>query len=294
MKNRKTKKMRTENRTSRAAEALPHVERALELGDHHPGTSHLLEEIKKDLGLERDAPPRHHCVLCGREQGFEGICYFCRAEAERGRYEKMPDDELRAGISAIIADIGNIRAFKETYHDFIGLLSCRDINTGEIARAAFENGVFHPPQIYRDASAGVRDGLLCLLAKPDFPEVNNLLQCLAEIGDQVVAEAFRRFDADPPAWLGKLHWSAVQYLMTGDLSLDDAGNLRPLFFEPCYEFVEKRAPGQSAAWIGGRLREHCPHCGCGLTDILGIDGDSAQLAFLGLSGLGTPGGGRRD
>jgi hypothetical protein len=282
--------------TKRATEALPHVTRALELGDHHPGTHQLLAAIKKDLGMEDDAGDGktqrnahlfYHCVACGREQGFEGLCYFCRTEAERERYQKMPDDELRACVAAIIGDIQNVPAFKKSYDDFIGLLSCRDINTEAIARAAFENGVFYPPQIYRDASADVRDGLLRLLEKPDFPEANNLLQCLAEIGDRVVAEAFRRFDADPPPWREKLYVSAVQYLQCADRAADENGEIIPLYFEPCYEFVADRATDRRAARIGGRLQEFCAHCGCELVNLLEIDGDSEQLAFLGLSGMGT-------
>ncbi|MDR2771230.1 MAG: DUF4240 domain-containing protein [Clostridiales Family XIII bacterium] len=281
--------------TRRAAEALPYVERAIELGDRHPGTYDLWSMIREKAGIPDDgggeakqsAHLQYRCVSCGREQGFEGTCYFCRVKAQRERYQEIPDDELPACVSAIAGDIKSIGTFKETYYSFLGLLSCRDINTAKIAQAAFANGVFYPPQIYRDAPADVRDGLIRLLDAPDCEEANILLQCLAEIGDDAAAEAFRRFDAAPPPWREKLRVNASEYLQCADRAPDENGKIVPLYFEPCYEFVENRAPGQSAAWIGGRLQEFCAHCGCELVDLLVIDCDSEQLAYLGLSGMGT-------
>jgi hypothetical protein len=106
----------------------------------------------------------------------------------------------------------------------------------------------------------------------------------AEIGNDTVIRAFQRFDAARPPWLEKLHWSAAEYLMCGDRTSDGADKPVSLSFEPCHEFVDKSEVNKPAAWIGGALPEHCEHCGCALVNLLLIDGDHEQLAFLGLSG----------
>jgi hypothetical protein len=126
--------------------------------------------------------------------------------------------------------------------------------------------------------------MICLLEAPDCPDAGRLLTALAEIGDDTVIRAFQRFDAARPPWLEKLHWSAAEYLMCGDRVPDGAGKPVSLSFEPCHEFVDKSEVNKPAAWIGGALPEHCEHCGCALVNLLLIDGDHEQLAFLGLSG----------
>ncbi|MDR2529878.1 MAG: hypothetical protein LBD04_12825 [Synergistaceae bacterium] len=236
-----------------------------------------------------DDNEKNACLKCGREQGFLGfstasLCYFCRAEEERERYQKMTDGEVDAAIANIIGDIKKISDGEETYEDFIGLLSLKNINTAAIAKAAFENNVFFPSPIYRDAGADVRDGLVSLLEAPNCEEANDVLECLAEIGDEVAAEAFRRFDEQKPQWRQKLYGSVVRYLQYTDHWMDESGAIIPLYFEPCYEFIAGPKTNKPAAWIGGRLRELCGRCGCELMDLLVIDGDHERLKHLELSG----------
>ena len=197
----------------------------------------------------------------------------------------MSDSEVEKTMAAIIGDIKSMGQYEQTYNDFMGLLSCKNINTAAMAKAAFAAGVFHPPQIYRDATTDVRDALIALLEAPKCAEANIILMCLAEIGGEPVAEALRRFDAAMPSRRKKLHWSAAQYLQCADSLLDESGTIVPLYFEFCYEFVAKPKVHKPAAWIGGSLQERCENCGCELVDLLVMDGDHPQLAFLGLSGM---------
>jgi hypothetical protein len=197
----------------------------------------------------------------------------------------MSADELARTVREIVGGIETIQEWDKVYKDFKGLLSCRDIDTEAIAAAAFAKEIYYPPELYRNASAEVRDGLIRLLEKPDCADANNLLKCLARIGDDVVVQAVRKMDLNPLPWREKLHWSASQYLMCGDLYLDGDGKPVQLAYEQCYALLPGAAREQDGAVrVAAPREEICPQCGCKLVDILTMDGRDERLSFLGLDG----------
>jgi hypothetical protein len=266
--------------TGRKQEALEYIRRAIKLGDRDTTTYGFLHEIERACGQK---PSVFRCAGCGREISFEGICYYCRCKAERERYQNMSAEEIARTVREIIDGIETIREWDKAYKDFCGLLSCRDINTESIAAAAFVKGIYYPHRLYRNASLSVRDGMIALLRQPDCADANNMLGCLAVIGDDAVVAAFKRLDADPPDWLKRLHWNAEQYLLCGDMCLDGGGKPVKLSYEQCYALL----PGteqDSAVKVAVPRDDVCGHCGCRLMDILIIDGRDGRLSFLGLDG----------
>jgi hypothetical protein len=231
------------------------------------------------------AGAKKHCPGCGREIFFNGRCYYCRTRAEQERYRDMSDEELARTVREIIDNIEKILKWGKVYKDFKGLLSCRDINTEEIAAAAFAKKIYYPSELYRDASSEVRDRIIRLLQEPNCGCAGHLLECLARIGGEAAAEAVKQLDENPLPWREKLYWSASQYLMCGDLCLDSGGKLVNLAYDQCYALLPGAARGRDEAAAAASPREDvCPQCGCRLTDILTIDGRDERLAFLGING----------
>ncbi|MDR1641133.1 MAG: DUF4240 domain-containing protein [Clostridiales bacterium] len=287
---------------NRTEEALPRIEQAIALGDNADDTYLLRDMIRSALN-HRDP----HCPRCGRTLGYDGACVFCDQEEASQKLAEMSDDELEETIEYVIYDeLGS----NESCAAFLNLLSFRNINTSAIALTAFKDQLFYLPQVYKDAPESVRDGLIALLDEdnPDF-DASSALACLAEIGDDVVVQALKRFDKTPHSWQSEFFPDPTWFLEHADLALDKDGNVVPLYFEQCYEFVEN-GPSRPAAWLGaypkvnfasakspvmklqdlGDLpldQEKCEICDCDLMDLLFIDCDSEQMAFLGMKGKGV-------
>lgn len=45
---------------------------------------------------------QHHCEQCGKENGFQGICYRCRMKNEREAYQAMTEEEVERMVEANI------------------------------------------------------------------------------------------------------------------------------------------------------------------------------------------------
>jgi hypothetical protein len=71
--------------------------------------------------------------------------YYCRMKAEQERYQAMSGEEVARTVREIIDGIETIQEWDKVYKDFRGLLSCRDVNTEDIAAAAFAKGIYYPP-----------------------------------------------------------------------------------------------------------------------------------------------------
>jgi hypothetical protein len=270
------------------AEALLLRAKGLAAGDAQ--LAQLAEWIDELLGWAAGGnagikAPLYHCPECGREISFMGMCYYCRSKAEQKRYQEMPDEEVARTVQEIIGGIETICEWDKVHNDFRHLLACRDINTEAIAAAAFAKEIYYPSELYRDASADVRDGIIRLLQEPDCKCAGHLLSCLARIGGEVAAEAVKKLDENPPPWQKMLYWSASQYMMCGDLCIDSDGKLVSLAYDQCYALLPGEGQAQDVSTAAASPREDvCPQCGCRLTDILVIDGRDKRLAFLGIDG----------
>ncbi|HQF26180.1 MAG TPA: hypothetical protein PL065_22130, partial [Polyangiaceae bacterium] len=82
----------------------------------------------------------------------------------------MSVNEVQEKINNIVANIETINQLEEIYQDFRRLLAYQDIDTEEIANAAFQKRIFNPPTLYRNASEEVQNKLIALLSASDCKE----------------------------------------------------------------------------------------------------------------------------
>ena len=88
-----------------------------------------------------------HCKQCGRKIFFDGICVACQTENERERILAMPKEELAAAVQSICREIMETGDLEEHWGLFKNLLGYRDIDTTELAKAAFQKGLFYPSEL---------------------------------------------------------------------------------------------------------------------------------------------------
>ena len=108
------------------------------------------------------------CKQCGREIYFDGICISCRAENERNEILTLPQEAIDAAIHKICDEIRETEKLDKERHLFTKLLNYRDIDTAEIAKAAFEKRLFYPSEIYKDAPDDVLQAMLSMLKQDDI------------------------------------------------------------------------------------------------------------------------------
>ena len=113
------------------------------------------------------------------------------------------------------------------------LIRIKGVKTPVIAEAALEAEIFYPPILYRYAAPETRDKLIALLEQDDGGKANNYLVALAVIGDERVAECFKKWEEHPPAWQEKLYVGPSVYALEGGWFLED-GSQKPLTFDTCY------------------------------------------------------------
>ncbi|MCI7441867.1 MAG: hypothetical protein MSA89_02090 [Clostridium sp.] len=222
------------------------------------------------------------CPICGRKQYFEGICFKCSAKEERKEYLSLSDEEIKIKIEEIIENIDD-----EDYIDMFKKLFCyRGINTSKIAEVAFNNKIFFPKELYKDASSEIRDKLFEKLdeSQEDSVLVDNILLCLSMIGDEVVLKKFYEFEKNPPKWREELYVGPSVYAESGGWSYDEDGKRTNLIYDECYEMVEDKNSKDRAVVLGKISNEKCPHCESSYVNILDIDGNDERLKFLNLNG----------
>ncbi len=172
-----------------------------------------------------------------------------------------------------------------SYRKCEDLIRNQGISDPNIARAAFEAGIFYPRILYQDTPADIRDKLIELLDKgePDKNLVNNYLVALAMAGDDTVAEYFKKWEDAPKPWRETLYVGPYQYAEEGGWCIED-GKKRQLFFDECYalEKSENAAPEENV--YGGTADEKCPFCESSYVNVLVLDGRDERLSFLGLHG----------
>lgn len=168
---------------------------------------------------------------------------------------------------------------------FEELIRQQDILEPRFADVALEQGIFRPVTLYESASKQVRDKLIEMLESSEWSkrEVNGILMALAQIGDDVVVEAFKKWEEKPPAWREKLYVGPAVYALEGGWSIED-GRKKELTYGVSFALCQQENGESPENVLGGPTEDRCPHCGSKYVDIMVIDGTEPRLSFLGIDG----------
>ncbi len=154
---------------------------------------------------------------------------------------------------------------KEIFDLCMELIRYRDIDTRQIAEAAWKEGIIQCREIYKDAPDWVVDEMIKMLGDDaaDSRTAGYLLLCLAQAGGGKVFRAFLDLERHPRKWREKLYVGPAVYAAYGGWSFDSDGKFLETNFGKCYPMVkgteeEKR---KSPVKIGVGTAEKCPHCG---------------------------------
>lgn len=231
---------------------------------------------------------KFQCTSCGTPLGFEGLCWKCRAEQERGEILAWSEEEVAQRLSELLQHPERLES--HTYQErktFEALACYHGIFPPEVARAAAKAEVYYPHYIYYHAPEDVRDMLLEKLRETKDSSLANHLQCcLAMQGDATVLAAFAEMEKNPLPWRKQLYVAPSYYALCGGWTFDAQGKRTTLNFDTCLA-LEKASEAQGSLFVGRVREEHCPHCGCNLADMLVLDGRDERLAFLGMDGIIT-------
>ncbi|MBA5791520.1 hypothetical protein H1R17_12855 [Flavobacterium sp. xlx-214] len=223
------------------------------------------------------------CPECAREKYFEGLCYACNSRKLRLHYELMTQEQVAATIANIIDQIETIEDWDKVYKDFIGLLAYQDINTKEIAKAAFRKNIFHPPTLYRNASDEIQDQLIALIKQPNCSSASAILNCLSIIGSKKVQDVFFELEKNPLPWRKNLYVDPSFYAGLGGWTFNNDGERVALQYKECYALLEDERT-DNAVKVSTVTGAHCTVCNCAVVNILTLDGTDERLRFLELSG----------
>ena len=153
---------------------------------------------------------------------------------------------------------------------------------------------FWPGGVYCGADLAARDEIIRLIEDPMWPKnaLNDMLLCLAWIGDDVVRGRFLAWREQPPPWRKTLYVSPEEYAVEADWELTPEGERRDLFYTTSYELVahdESDETGRSspvrAAVPEPLVGQRCGWCGRDLRVLFALDLGDPRLAFLGCSGM---------
>lgn len=227
------------------------------------------------------------CKQCGAIIYFDGICIHCRAENERNEILSLSQSEMDTMIAQICAEIKETGKLKENRSLFTKLVNYRDIDTTQIAEAAFEKGVFRPCEIYKNAPSAVIKAMLDMLLADDTDIANDLLLCLAAHGGDDVFHAFQELEKNPRPWRKKLYVEPSVYATYGGWSYDKDGIFRETNFNTCYPMVKGTSEEKehSPVKIGTKTDKRCSRCGCQIVNLMEIDGRDLRLDYLGIDGV---------
>ena len=230
-----------------------------------------------------------HCKQCGREIYFDGICVSCRTENERNEILALSQEELDDAIRKICTEIEKTGELDKEKNMFTKLVNYRDIDTTEIAKAAFERKLFYPGELYKDAPDEVIQAMIDMLMQDDINSMlaSRLLVCLAIHGGENVFHAFTELEKDPREWREKLYVNPSVYATYGGWSYDSDGKALKTVYDKCYPIVKGTLEEKknSPVKIGVRTKEKCFHCGGTVVNLMEIDGRDPRLQFLGTRGV---------
>ena len=168
------------------------------------------------------------------------------------------------------------------------LIRDQGVQSPAIAQAAFEAGIFYPPILYQDASPEIRDKLIGLLEQENGETLeklhaNDYLIALAMIGDDTVANYFKKWEEHPKPWRKSLYAGPLEYASEGGWCIED-GQKKSLFYNACYALEKSENAAPENNLFGGTAPQKCPYCDSSYVNMLVIDGRDERLSFLGING----------
>lgn len=229
------------------------------------------------------------CKECGKELNWDGVCYDCKIKIERTRILNLDNKDLKVEISKVINEIKNKGKINEEYELLMNLICCRDIDTSEIARVAFENNCFFPSVIYKNASNEIIEKMINLLEGENisYLTANDLLSCLAVHGGEKIQSFFIELEKKTKKWREKLHVNPSIYSNVGGWTFDKEGQIIDTIFHKCYlmEKVDLKERKNSPVKLLESTKEVCPHCKNKIVTLIEIDGRKKELDFLEINGI---------
>lgn len=202
------------------------------------------------------------------------------------RQKNLSNDELQDRVDVFIKAIEDDGL---DHDEFMELFASHRFNTRNIAKAAFVAKNYFPPEMYIDADTDVRDGLIKILSNPECGNrtiVDNVLLCLAIIGDDVVKKQFWEWEKNPMPWRKSLYVGSEFYAQKGGYTFDEEGNEIKLVYDKCHE-LRKGDYKISPIKIGKVREADCPMCEMKLVDIVTINGNDKRLKHIGINGTVT-------
>ncbi len=239
------------------------------------------------------------CKKCGRlfyyngisltdRKELVGIFFFWRRDDKKENVFVFPQDEIDYYIREICCEIEETGDLDKESELFKWLFNYRDIDTTEIAEAAFKKELFYPEEMYRNAPDYVIKSIIETLMRDDINSMlaSRLLGCLAVHGGEDVFKAFLELEKHPREWRKSLYVAPSVYATFGGWSYDKDGNFVRTNFDKCYPMVRGTPEGKlkSPVKIGVRTNEKCPKCGGAVVNLIEIDGRDKRLDFLELDG----------
>lgn len=232
---------------------------------------------------------KQKCKQCGKEIYFDGACVSCCAKNERDRILMLSSAQLHDAVNQICNEIKSKKELESTRDLFTHLVNYRDIDTSLIAETAFQNELFYPCEMYKNAPGYVIKEMLEVLMSDDTDPrmAGDLLLCLAVYGGADVFNAFWELERHPRKWREKLYVNPSFYATYGGWSYGSSGKLINVNFDKCYPMVKGTLEQKenSPVKIGIQTGEKCPHCGCRIVNLMEFDGSDPRLDFLEINGV---------
>ena len=230
-------------------------------------------------------PLKYNCIICNQKLSYEGLCWKCKAIKAREDGLNLTDKDIEERQSYLVEHVQELGEQKETaYNYFWECLAYHGVISEDLQRAAVEQGIYYPCEIYYHAPKEIRDILIeRLLEAEDAWEASRLQTCLAMQGDERALEVFYELKKAPKEWRKELYVDPDVYAYAGGWSFDEAGKRLPINYSKCYS-MEKKNTGDRSVMIGKTRKDKCPHCNTRLVDLLSIDGNDERLKFLGVDG----------
>lgn len=204
--------------------------------------------------------------------------YANLSDADCMRLIELTTELFRAGDKALAERVAK------------GLATQTDRDLTALAMVWLDAGEIWPSVLFRRASGVVRDRLIAFLdswagTRNQSMPVNHALCALAWVGDQVVHDAFVRWEQYKPAWREHMYVGPGQYAHTGGWEIGPALP-RKLVHDSCVGVLplDDGRAGDAAISTFAATDQLCPWCGRPLAKMVSIDTSDARFGFLGWKG----------
>ena len=163
------------------------------------------------------------------------------------------------------------------------LAALTDASLTAIQNACIAVEDYHPPFIFRKASAKVRNQLI---DKLDSNEENRrlILYALAWIGDDIVIENF-------PKWIESQNNPATDqpdqvsdYTHDAGWEIDTNNQRRNLYLDTCYPLIQTEAKESDSFAVINYKDQKCPYCSSQLATFLDLNLENTKLNYIPYSG----------